>query len=60
MGKGCTGNVVKKTKMKFILTISFLFSIAFAQIKADGKTDDLAALQEWVKAGGGVISLIKK
>jgi hypothetical protein len=24
-------------------------------IKADGKTDDLAALQEWVKGGGGAL-----
>ena len=38
--------------MKILLTISFLFSVATAQIKADGKTDDLAALQAWAKAGG--------
>lgn len=73
MGKGCAGNMVKKTKMKFLLTIPLLLSIAFAQIgipkdypfgplhgvttedlqiKADGKTDDLAALKAWAKTGG--------
>lgn len=41
--------------MKYIFTISFLFSIAFAQIKADGKTDDGPALIAWVKAGGGML-----
>jgi len=38
--------------MKFILTILSIFSVATAQIKADGKTDDLAALQEFAKTGG--------
>jgi len=38
--------------MKFLFTIPLLLSIAFAQIKADGKTDDLAALKVWAKTGG--------
>ena len=38
--------------MKILLTISFLFSVATAQIKADGITDDLPALKAWARAGG--------
>lgn len=41
--------------MKYILTILFIFSFSFSfaqTIKADGKTDDLPALNLLVKAGG--------